>query len=149
MLNKINWGWRIAMLYGGFALFILFLVWKTTTVTDDLVTPDYYAKELQYQEQIDKVKRTSELKVQPTWRVASERVEIIFPSEMIQNDLTAQVLFYSPAKAKNDVSVNCVFDPNGLCSIDASQLNKGVYQMKIDWSAGGLSYYNEGTINVH
>lgn len=148
MLNKINWGWRIAILYGCFALFILFLVWKTTTVTDDLVTPNYYAHELRYQEQIDKAKRTSALKVQPTWRVGSQQVEIVFPEDMIESNLTAQVLFYSPSKAKNDVTVQCVPDSSGLCSIDASQLKQGVYQMKIDWSAGGVSYYNEGTINI-
>lgn len=148
MLNKINWGWRIVILYGGFALFILFLVWKTTTVTDDLVTPDYYAQELSYQNQIDKVKRTRALKVQPTWRVGLQKIEIVFPESMIEKNLNAQVLFYSPAKAKNDVSVQCIPDSNGLCSIDASQLKQGVYQIKIDWSAAGVSYYNEGTINI-
>mgnify|MGYP003351831803 CR=1 FL=1 len=59
-MKNINWGWRIVMLYGGFVVLILFLVYKTTTVKDDLVTPDYYAKELKYQEQLDKQKRTHE-----------------------------------------------------------------------------------------
>ena len=48
-LGGINWGWRIVILYSGFVLLILFLVYKTTTVNDDLVTTDYYAKELKFQ----------------------------------------------------------------------------------------------------
>ena len=37
-MKKLNWGWRIALLYGGFVVFILIMVFKTTTVHDDLVS---------------------------------------------------------------------------------------------------------------
>lgn len=52
----MNWGWKIAIGYTAFALFILYLVYRTTGVEFELVTPDYYAQELAYQGQIDKRK---------------------------------------------------------------------------------------------
>lgn len=60
-MKKLNWGWRISILYSGFVVFMLFMVFKTTTVKDDLVTPDYYAKELEYQQHIDKQERANQL----------------------------------------------------------------------------------------
>lgn len=136
------------MLYGGFMILILFLVYKTTTVKDDLVTPDYYAKELKYQEQLDKQKRTHELKQQLAWSVTGKKVAIKFPEEMISKKVKAEILFYNPAEAKKDFTVNCSPDPTGLCEVNSEKFRHGIYQMKIDWNADGVSYYNEGTINI-
>ncbi len=147
MLTKLNWGWRIALLYVGFVLLMLSLVYKTTTVKDDLVTPDYYAKELKYQDQLDKQQRTNKLKEQPTWVVDGQKVSIKFPAELVSKNIKANILFYNAAEAKKDFSINCTLDSTGLCEVSAGKLQRGVYQMKIDWSADGVSYYTEGTIN--
>lgn len=147
-LGVINWGWRIVILYGGFVLLILFLVYKTTTVKDDLVTPDYYAKELKFQEQVDKQKRTHELKEQLSWNVDGKKIAIQFPTEMLNKNVKAEILFYNASEAKRDFTVTCSPDSTGLCQVNSDKLQHGVYEMKIDWSAGGVSYYNEGTINI-
>ena len=148
-MKKLNWGWGIAILYGSFVLLILFLVWKTTTVKDDLVTPDYYAKELKFQEQLDKQKRTSELKEQPTWTVNGKKIAIKFPVEMLSKNIKAEILFYNSAEAKRDFSLTCTPDSLGFCELNPEQLQHGVYKMQMDWSAGGVNYYNQGTINIH
>jgi len=147
-MKKLNWGWRITILYSGFVVLMLFLVYKTTTVKDDLVTPDYYARELKYQEQLDKQKRTHELKQQPVWHVNGKKVAIKFPEEMISKNVKAEILFYNPAEAKKDFSVSCSPDSSGLCEVSSEKFQHGAYQMKIDWNADGISYYNEGTINI-
>ncbi len=145
---KLNWGWRIVILYGVFMLLMLFLVYKTTTVKDDLVTPDYYAKELKFQEQVDKQKRTNDLKEQLSWNVEGKRIAIQFPSEMLSKSVKAEILFYNASEAKRDFTVSCSPDSTGLCEVNSDKFQHGVYEMKIDWSAGGVSYYNEGTINI-
>ena len=147
-MEKINWGWRIVILYGSFVVLILFMVWKTTTVKDDLVTPDYYAKELKFQDQVDKQKRTHSLKEQPSWNVIGNKVAIMFPVEMVAKNIKAEILFYNASEAKSDFTVSCSPDSTGLCQVSSEKFKHGVYEMKIDWSAGGVSYYNEGTINI-
>ncbi len=147
-MKKLNWGWGIVLLYSGFVAFMLLMVFKTTTVKDDLVTPDYYAKELQYQQQMDKQKHAQELKQQPTWLVSGGQIAIRFPDEQAAQKVKAEILFYNTAEAKKDFKITCQPDSSGMCAIDAQQLQHGVYQMQIDWSAGGVGYYNEGTINI-
>lgn len=147
-MKNFNWGWRIVILYGGFVAMMLFLVWKTTTVKDDLVTPDYYAQELKFQEQVDKLKRTQELKEQPSWNVDGKKVAIQFPSEVIVKNVKAEILFYNASSSKRDFTVSCIPDSTGLCRVNSDKFQYGVYEMKINWSAGGVRYYNEGTINI-
>ena len=57
----------IAAFYGAFViLLIVFLIFSTFN-TIDLVTEDYYAKELNYQQQINRVKRTEQFGYELTW----------------------------------------------------------------------------------
>ncbi|MCW5907154.1 MAG: FixH family protein [Chitinophagales bacterium] len=147
--NRLNWGWRIALLYGGFVLFMAFLVYKTTTVKDDLVTKDYYARELKFQEQIDKQTRANLLNEPLQWSVKGNEVELKFPEEVSGKSIKADVLFYKPSNAKQDVTLSCVPDSKGICLLGSGKLSKGAYQMQIEWSADDVTYYNEGTVNIH
>ncbi len=148
MESSFNWGWRIASFYIAFVAFMLFMVFKTTTVKDDLVAKDYYALELKFQEQIDKQNRANQLSEPVQWEVKQNEISIAFPKEVRGSDVKAKVVFYNPSDAKKDVSIEAVSDKDGVVALDKSQLQNGVYQMKIDWTAGGVNYYNEGTVRV-
>ena len=53
---KINWGTAIVLVFIGFISFIMYFVIKMNTnkkYEHDLVTEDYYSKELAFQEEID------------------------------------------------------------------------------------------------
>ena len=52
----MNWGWKIALLFSGFVLFILFLVFKSVQQDFYLVSKDYYKQEIEYQKVIDGMK---------------------------------------------------------------------------------------------
>jgi hypothetical protein len=41
---KISWGYKIAALYIGFVLLVLFMVFMAMQQKIELVSPDYYAK---------------------------------------------------------------------------------------------------------
>src|SRR5688572_26354291 len=109
---KINWGWRIVGLYGGFVMLMLFLVYKTTTVKDELVTKDYYAKELNFQDQLDKQNRANQLKEPLNWNVEGKKIELQFPAEVRSKTVKAEILFYKADDAKRDFSINCSPDNN-------------------------------------
>ena len=51
---KFNWGTGIFLLYAGFAAVTIALVIFAMTKKVDLVTDNYYDKELKYEEQIQK-----------------------------------------------------------------------------------------------
>jgi hypothetical protein len=148
-MKKFNWGWGIAMLYTAFALFILFLVYKTTTVNIDLVTPDYYKKELAYQEQINKVKRTSKLTEPLQWTVSNRKVTLTFPKQTTASRVKASVLFYRPSDSSKDFKIEVSPDTSGSCIIVSEKLSRGIYRMQVDWSVDGVAYYNEGVVNIN
>ncbi len=55
---RMNWGVRITILYSSFVLFMSTMVYMCTRQHFDLVAPDYYAQELQYQKVIDGTNNT-------------------------------------------------------------------------------------------
>ena len=50
----MNWGWRITIVYSLFALTMIGAVIYSTTLDVNLVEEDYYEKEVNYQQVINK-----------------------------------------------------------------------------------------------
>lgn len=146
---KLNWGWRIAIFYISFVVFMLFLVSKTFREKSELVSADYYAKELAFQNHIDKQERTRQLPQQLEWNVADNKVSLKFPPQFKPSDIKAQVTFYRPSDSSKDVSLDAVPDSSGYCTLSSEKLEHGVYTMKIEWSAFNNDYYNESTIRIN
>jgi len=149
MFSKINWGWKIVILYSAFVVMILTLVYKSTQNKIEIVTPDYYQKELAYQSQIDKEQRTQHLKEQLHWQVNGKQVHLKFPAEVAGKNVKAEILFYRANDSNQDFTMNALADSTGSCLVTSDKFEKGVYQMQIDWTAEGVSYYNKATININ
>ena len=63
---KINWGTGIVLAFIGFITFILYFVFRMSTddrANHDLVTEEYYKKELSYQQEIDASKMATEMNI--------------------------------------------------------------------------------------
>ena len=58
----MNWGYKILIVYIVFIAGIVTLVYKSSVQNQDLVVNDYYDQELKYQDKIDAVLRTNNLK---------------------------------------------------------------------------------------
>lgn len=149
MLNKINWGWKIVIVYSAFVVLILTLVYKASQNKIEVVTPDYYQKELAYQAQIDKESRTQQLKEQLQWQVDGNKVHLKFPSDVTGKKVKADILFYRANNSNQDITLSVAADSTGICTVSSDKFERGVYQMQIDWNADGVSYFNKATININ
>ena len=79
---KINWGTGIVLAFIGFIGFILYFVVRMSTddrANHDLVTEEYYKKELTYQKQIDASKTATEMGANLTVEKTDEGLVISFP----------------------------------------------------------------------
>lgn len=148
MLKKFNWGWGIAIFYSAFAMLILMMVYKSTQNKVELVTPDYYAQELKFQERINQIENAKKLQQPLKWEVSGKQITLSFP-EMASANAKAKILFYKPNNSAKDVQVECVADAYGKCVVTSEKLEAGVYQMQIEWQANDVAYYNEATINFN
>lgn len=144
---KINWGWKIVLVFACFVTLILTMVFKTMHMTVDLVRPDYYAEELRYQERIDERSNTSQLTQPPRVRFNGSQVEVSFPDEMKKTSMEGQIHFYRPSDSRLDFKVELQTDSNGFQRIDAPRQG-GMYQVKLAWKANGKSYYSESTVMI-
>ena len=78
---KLSWGWRIAILYSLFVLFMSTLVIASNHQHFDLVSKDYYEDEITYQKVIDAGKNQSNLSQSLVIHADGRSVTIDFPKE--------------------------------------------------------------------
>ena len=81
----MNWGWKICILYSGFALLTLTMVFFAMNQEVFLVSDDYYKQEIEYQGQIDKMENARALS-EPlviSYDSLSKNLVIIFPPDHI------------------------------------------------------------------
>ena len=75
----MNWGTKILIVYVAFIAGILMMVFKSSSQKTDLVTTDYYAKELKYQDKIDEMNRVAALSEPVGYTVKDNSLLIKFP----------------------------------------------------------------------
>lgn len=143
---KWNWGTGIALAYTAFALMIIAFVITSFSKQIDLVTPDYYAKELVFQDQIEKEQRSRALSEDVSFMMGSEQLDIQFPQEMKSTKISGNVQLFCPVDAKKDISFAIEADSNGKQIIPLNQVKAGRYKLQISWKANDLEYYKEGVI---
>jgi hypothetical protein len=145
---KIGWGWKIAILYGGFVILIGSLVYASNCQHFDLVSKDYYDEEIAYQKVIDAGKNQSALS-QPLGIHADQKSVIIdFPAEFKDKAVSGSVQFYAPVNGEWDHNFK-ISDQNNGVSIDRSALHNTRYTIKISCTVDGKSYYQESDILLH
>lgn len=141
-----NWGTKIVLAYAIFIVLILTAVYKAMNQKVDLVTPDYYAQELEYQDKQKKMENANALSPVNVMQESSN-VVITFPKE-VQGTLSGKVLFYRAANSADDVTLAITADTNKKMVVPVAKLKKGSYTVITDWVAGGNKYYNKTDIFI-
>ncbi|TMI66025.1 MAG: hypothetical protein E6H07_09010 [Bacteroidetes bacterium] len=142
---KISWGYKIAGVYLLFVAGIVFLVFKANNERFDMVTKDYYGEELKYQQVIDQSANANALSAPVSVERNEGAVTVRFPIEMKDKKIDVDFYLYYPADDKKDFRKSF--------TINAPEFNqslpegaKGLYELKLSWTADGKKYYNERKI---
>jgi hypothetical protein len=144
----MDWGKKIAILYIGFVVLTLAFVIFAMNQRVDLVTDNYYEKELKYQEQIDKSKRTKDLKEKMDIQLLDKAVKIKFPAPPDKNIQKDFILFYRPSDPSKDIKIQVAADSLGFQIIPVEKLSKGFWKIKLNWTSKGSEFYDEGMLNI-
>ena len=73
----MNWGNRILFLYLGFVALIITLVVVSFSQKVDLVAPDYYARELNFESEIVKMKNEAALVEKPKVSLSNDQLLLV------------------------------------------------------------------------
>lgn len=141
---KIGWGTGTFIFFAGFVLFMLALVFFASRQRVQLVTEDYYEKELEFQDEKEKQARTAALPEPLRWELRDDMLLLDFP-DAAGTSFQGALYLYNPSDEALDRRMD--FDtPNDSLLIDLSALPSSRYTLKVDWQAGGIAYYSEGML---
>lgn len=143
----MNWGAKIVVVYVVFIAGILFMVFKSSSEKSDLVTTDYYAKELKYQDKIDEMNRVSALSAEVEFVLKGNELIIQFPKDFVGKRLTGEAVLYCPSDEKKDLKNNFSVQDEPL-KISIPAINKGLHELHLSWKDGGVTYYFEKKIFI-
>jgi hypothetical protein len=144
---KINWGYTIFIIYSVFIVGILFMVYRSSIEKKDLVSEDYYAEELKYQEIIDQSANTASLSNVIEAEVKEDEIQLTFPSEFNESIYKGTWKLYCAADRSKDVSGNCNI-AGAKSTISYNATVKGLFQLQLTWIKDGKKYYFEKNMTL-
>ncbi len=146
---KINWGTGIILAFIGFISFIMYFIITMSTddrFTHELVTENYYAEELAYQNDIDKLNNAKSLSDNITYKKTNEGLIINFPDNIDYKKITGNVFLYRPSNKHLDFDT-AISLSNPYLLIPDKRLVDGRWNIKVDWQFNGKSYLYKESIN--
>lgn len=144
----MNWGYKIAILFIGFVVFMVGMVTICFRQNDiHLVEKQYYEKEIAYQNQINIETNTALLKNPPLIRYHhdSQTVSVEYPQSTGIEE--GSILFFRPSDASKDFVVT-VRPEGGKQAIPVGHLQKGFWRVKMEWTDASKKFYLEEKIVV-
>ena len=146
---KINWGTGIVLAFIGFIAFIMYFIVRMNIndkYNHDLVSEDYYADELQYQNEINKLKNSETLENNIGYQKTTDGLLIKFPKELDYTKIKGKMFLYRPSNKQLDFET-AISLSNPYLLIPDKRLVDGRWNIIIDWQYNGKSYLFKESIN--
>ncbi len=150
MKKSSRWPVGIASIYIFFVLVLISFVIFSGFERVDLVTEDYYEKEIKYQKQIDRINRAESLSSPVNWNYDknSQLLKVQFPEELTPQQIEGNILIFRPSDANEDKMIPLNLSPDGSQIVSTRQLKKGFWKLKIYWKIDDSDYYKEGPLVI-
>lgn len=145
---KWNWGKGIVVAMACFMGFILYMVITMSTddnYSHDLVTEEYYAKEMAYQTEIDAETNARNLVGEISGKRTPEGWLLTFPPSISNSTNKGTVFLYRPSNQQLDFEVPMAISGSNLLIPD-NQLIDGRWNIIIQWTDGDEEYMYKKSI---
>lgn len=145
---KLNWGTGIALFYSTFVVVLVAVVIKTTTFDNSLVSEQYYADDLNYQQQFQKLQNSKNLTkdLEIEYQATSQQILLRFPDHLPVPK--GEVYFFCPSNSKLDFRQPVEANQEHYQSIATAHLKPGLWRIKVDWQAGDTPFFKEVALTL-
>lgn len=146
---KWNWGKGLVVGMLAFMSFILYLVITMSTdkkYSHDLVTEEYYAKEMAYQKEIDAEENVLSLSNKITGERTPEGWLLTFPKELQKPSHSGEVFLYRPSNKQLDFQFPLELSGQNLLIPD-NKLIDGRWNITIDFQHEGKNFLYKEAIS--
>lgn len=148
MIKKLNWGYGIVLSFVVFAAGIFVMAYISVTTKVDLVTEDYYEKELKYQSQIDNMNNSNDLHHKVQVSVEKNAIAISYPNIGSHERYHGSIVFFRPSDKSVDQLFPVKVDADYSQKIALSPLIRGLWRVKITWQIDHQQYYFEQPVII-
>ncbi|MFI2743926.1 FixH family protein [Zhouia sp. PK063] len=136
MKLKFNWGTSIVIAFICFISFIMYFVINMNInkkYDHDLVTENYYKKELAFQNEINTEEKTIRDGMTTSVKKTNEGLEIIFPKGLSYKNINGKVFLYRPSSKQLDFEMPISVSTSKLLIPNAKLLG-GRWNIEIQWN---------------
>lgn len=144
----MNFGVKITVLYLSFVALILTLVFMCFGQKVELVSKDYYAQEIAFQDKINAVNNEKSLIGSINHSVNGNEVILTIDSTLLSNDFEGTIVFFRPSDSSKDVKLKMNFN-NYTQIINGSSLIHGAYKLQLTWVTNHTKYFKEDVIFIN
>ena len=151
MSNSRNY-WPLGIILA-FAIFIpctAGLIVLASLGGHELVSADYYEQEIRYQNKLEQIQRAARLSSQASvqYDAAQHCVRIGLPQKQAQPRTQGHIHLYRPSAAGLDRTVKLALNTEGGQNIDATDLQPGLWKVRLQWTVEQQDYFCERNIYV-
>ena len=146
------WGSGLTIVIIGFLIVTIGSVVFYSFQRVDLVEENYYKKELAYEDQIQRLRRTQTLTELPavTFDAKADSLLLHFPQYIDSpQKVSGTIHFFRPSDARLDFKVPIKLDEQWQQNIAAHRVVDGYWKVQFVWSVENLEYYYEQTITIN
>lgn len=142
----MNWGKGVVIAFVCFIGYIMYFVISAFQMNFDMVTDNYYGKELDFENKQKRIENFRELgkKVE----ISQQQATLTLDYNSLNQHLKGEVYFYHPASEKNDFRAQIVKNQEGKQVIPKQKLQRGMYKIILEWEVAGKEYYQQEQIYI-
>jgi len=144
----MSWGYKILTFYLGFVALMVFMVYSAFQHKVNLVTTDYYERELQYQDIIDGSFNLSKVGETVFVNRNLQELDILLPSLAEKPFENLEIWLYNQADNSGDIKINLVSTSDNRYSLPITPQISGRYTLKVKWHQDNIPYYFEKEMTI-
>ena len=140
-LSGKPWSYGLLIFYTCFVTAVIGFAIFALRQKVELVSKDYYADELAFQDHIDSIERTKKLEHPPRWNIDKKErhLSLTFHSPIKSGDLK----FYRPSDSTQDRDIPLELDENNQFVLNLHDYSAGPWRAQLSWSDGQQDYFQE------
>lgn len=143
----MNWGKGVTLVLVAFAAMMGWFLVKASQNPEPLVTEDYYAEELRFQQRIDGMVKAQRFSAPVRMDFERNLVVLRFPAELAGEPIAGELALLRPNAPKADRSIHFRTD-SGLVMVADVDLLPGRYNAALTWTVQGDELYTEEKVFV-
>ncbi len=138
---KFNWGTGIALTLVLFAMLMSFMVYKAMQQDFDLVSEEYYADELVYQDIINQKTNALKLDGRAKLQMTDQQVFLMLPADLEGKTKSFEVQMYHEQEADNDFKFGEKSTTENQFAVPFKTFSTGKWIAKVKLNCEGVDYY--------